>query len=712
LAMLLQKLLKGLEGGGGRGAGDGAGSGTGAGTGGAGTSGTAPPAPLPAWKMRLYALAASLSNASGLAKVMGWQQANYLRNMIDMFERGDVAEALRHAIPIDGIPGSERQALGNLQARSTLDITPQGGTVSTIGLDGETQNYLRQSYRKLFQRLEREGRIDEATFVLAELLHCGAEACDFLERHKRHEQAAQLAETLALTPQLRIRLWLLAGDTERALRIARLHRSYADTVRELERTQHAAAPALRMMWATYLAERGDLIEAAEALWPLEAMRAGALEWLLEAERTGRTLGARALVRKLSLLPESLADSAAAIGALLAADGDEGVLLRATLARELIAIEQHSSATRRLAGAALPYVLAERISGHNQLAKRELNKLVELVGPGLLKADLPNISVDHAAAGRPLSALQSPLQAHGSQAGLLPIHDARRLPDGHYLLALGERGVTRVTAQGKIVVHFPLPAYHLVLSQNGERALALARRGAVVRVSRIDLTSCKVSDWLSHAFDAWSDRFDGAVWNAVIDNRVVAIDTTKEGLSVIWQVAELPGTVIGFQENDHYQVILMKKDDQLHQWRYALPGRRMMQRDLVAALPLHTGVLAQPGFPAPLQLSLGEQGPDSKTATFTRVAGTSFTTALGSYEHVTHAEARDDWVLLHTYDNDEHYRCLVLNSSGSKVVAQLMLDDANGPAASANDDHLLLFDRSGRLLDVDCATGAVHALTLS
>ncbi|MFL6659951.1 MAG: bpX6 domain-containing protein, partial [Massilia sp.] len=150
LAMLLQKLLKGLEGGGGRGAGDGAGSGTGAGTGGAGTSGTAPPAPLPAWKMRLYALAASLSNASGLAKVMGWQQANYLRNMIDMFERGDVAEALRHAIPIDGMPGSERQVLGNLQARSTLDITPQGGTVSTIGLDGETQNYLRQSYRKLF----------------------------------------------------------------------------------------------------------------------------------------------------------------------------------------------------------------------------------------------------------------------------------------------------------------------------------------------------------------------------------------------------------------------------------------------------------------------------------------------------------------------------------------------------------------------------------
>jgi len=60
--------------------------------------------------------------------------------------------------------------------------------------------------------------IDEAAFVLAELLHADVEAIALLERHGRLRAAAELAEARPVPPALAVRAWLLAGDAARSPR--------------------------------------------------------------------------------------------------------------------------------------------------------------------------------------------------------------------------------------------------------------------------------------------------------------------------------------------------------------------------------------------------------------------------------------------------------------------------------------------------------------
>jgi hypothetical protein len=690
--------------------------GFGAGTsgGGGGGDGDASPQrhrPDPAWMLRLNAALARLAGMTKISTIIGWRQAAYLRKMVAMFDEGDIGEALRHAIPLGGDFDSVRQAMGQLRARSSLDITAAGGTASAIFLDPSLQQYLRDAYRKLFQRLEREGRIDEATFVLAELLQAGIEAVDYLERNGRLRQAAQLAETLALAPEVAVRLWVLAGNATRAVQIARASGAFADAVRLLERKKEAQASGLRVLWAEYLAERGDLAEAADAIWPLTAYRSVALLWLTQAEQVGRATGARALVRRLALMPESLADSLATIAAMLDQQGDAGVMQRTVLATELLALAEHSGATRRLAEEVLRHTLAERAAGLNAMSKADFNKLRDIARPPMLRSDLPQINFP-APRTRMLGSDATPLRVRGGERALLAIHDARRLPDGHYLLALGESGVLRITAKGKHVVHFPLPAYQLVLATNGEKALALARRGDVVRASRIDLASCKVSDWLSHPFDFWAAQYDGVVWNVVIDNRIMAIDTTKDQLAVVWQVADLPGRVFDFLDDGAEQVILMAARDEQHLWRYSLPARRLAQRDIfpfpAEDAPHLKGVAGNP-TPAVVRLEPGET---EQLLTLDLGRGALLRLGLGAAPGLPAVHVQDGWVLVQSRGEDGAFRCQVADPRTQKVVAELLLPDAHGAAVRAHGKHLLMFDHCGRLVDVDCLTGTVLSLSLS
>lgn len=52
---------------------------------------------------------------------------------------------------------------------------------------------LRALYRAAFQRLDAQGRIEQAAFVLAELLQANEEAVSYLERHGRLRLAAEMA---------------------------------------------------------------------------------------------------------------------------------------------------------------------------------------------------------------------------------------------------------------------------------------------------------------------------------------------------------------------------------------------------------------------------------------------------------------------------------------------------------------------------------------
>jgi hypothetical protein len=656
---------------------------------------------------------ARLAAFTRMSRLLGWRQADYLRKTMAMFDRGDLLEALRHAIPLDNGAPTSRQAFGVPRPRSGFDITGPDRTAPGIGLDASVQLFLRQTYRRSFERLDREGKIDEAVFVLAELLRCGAEAVDYLERKQRFKQAAQLAETMELAPEMAVRLWFLAGDSKRAVQLARLGRAFAPAVRKLEQSGHPQASLMRVLWAEDLAARGELAQAAAAIWPVAEARDRARDWLEVALRADGDLDLQALVRILALDDAALAAHAPSIDALLKAEGENGAERRARCASCLLQLEIHSAATGKLAGALLRVLLPETVAGGNRLNKDALGKLVDLAQDAVFKGDLPPLKFAELKAAPGLASRLAPLACALQERGLLPIHDARRLSDGHYILALGEGGVLRVNSSGKQLAHFPVPAHHLVPATSGQRLLALARRDGMMRVSRIDLAARKVSDWFSRPLSHWARQYDGVSWSVVMQNRLVALDTASDAAAALWQVADLPGEIAAFAEEGEVQTLLLRTPGHVEQWRYALPARRLVQRDSFPFSDEPILMLADCQRDAPMALSQVQA--DGIAAIQVARGGHTVRVqmpapALASWQK---AQLESGWLLLpNNDDTDGQWRCTVVDPGQGKNVATLTFPLARQAVVHAHDGHILAFDLAGRLLDLDCSAGTVHALTLS
>ncbi|MEO0814470.1 MAG: bpX6 domain-containing protein, partial [Myxococcota bacterium] len=142
------------------------------------------------------------------------KQMRFLGRMARMFERGDFENALRNALPLSNKAGEglTRPTWGTPGARSQLDILPSGGDGAGYVLGEQWFDHLRRTYRSAFEAMDRKGEIDKAAFILAELLDEGEEAVRYLETHGRLRQAAEVADTKALRPALRVRQWWIAGD--------------------------------------------------------------------------------------------------------------------------------------------------------------------------------------------------------------------------------------------------------------------------------------------------------------------------------------------------------------------------------------------------------------------------------------------------------------------------------------------------------------------
>ncbi|WP_166887826.1 bpX6 domain-containing protein [Massilia sp. CCM 8734] len=724
---VLGLLARGLGAGGAAGAGQGTGyvpaygAGTGTGTGkgaakgpgqdgGAGQGKRAGPGP---WARRLSALMARLASLTRVSKVLGWRQATYLQQLFDLFDKGDLAEALRHAVPIDTIGGgASRPALGRPRPRTSLTVSGPSPSAPSINFAEDLVTQLRAAYRRSFERLDREGRIDEAVYVLAELLQCPLEAVTYLEKKERYLQAAQLAGTVELAPAVAVRLWVLAGDIERAVRVARLHNDFDAAVRLLEGRDSEHAAPLRRAWAEYLAARGDLMAAIDVIWPLPEHHALALGWLVQAERSGGTLGMQALARKLALMPGTLRSSAVAIDALLAAPGEEGVQRRARLAVALVGALPASDATRRVAGALLRKVLPERMEGLSRLDKTVLMQLTDLAANDALRADLPLFSTKdaQAAPGMPLSGRSAPLVVSPEERGLMPIHDARALPDGDYLLALGESGVVRIGRDGVQLAHYPVPAAHLVISHNGKRALALMARERTYRVSRLDLISGAVSDWLTLELTHWSLDYDGVSWNVALERRLAVLDTSAPQQSIVWQVADLPGPIVGYADRAGALTLLLKVDDGIEQWSYEQPGRHLRQRDWWNDIAWHEGMSILPGAAGEAPYLVSADWMNEQLLVAQHGKPKPVTVALESNTPLT-VIIDGKWLVL-MVAVEQAVRCQIATLADGKVRARVELAQDDAARFSFHDGRLLVFDRAGRLVDIDCASGLAHSLCLS
>src|SRR5262249_5527574 len=152
-----------------------------------------------------------------------------------------VREGLRHAIPLEAAkqilerPPPRPLSWRLPTPRSELTISPvRVPPGPSIGLAADLFAPLRGLYRRTFEHADPQGRHEEAAFVLAELLQADEEAVAYLERNGELRRAAELAEARNCAPGLVVRAWFLAGDRDRAVRVARQRGAFHDAIARLE----------------------------------------------------------------------------------------------------------------------------------------------------------------------------------------------------------------------------------------------------------------------------------------------------------------------------------------------------------------------------------------------------------------------------------------------------------------------------------------------
>lgn len=517
-----------------------------------------------------------------LGPLVGQRKGDYLRHLFDLFEQGNLDEALRHAVPLGkDLDARAKLALGIPGPRQELRIRPRGrgGAAQVFGGGPQVFEALRERYRETFRLLARAGRIDEAAFVLAELLDAAEEAVSFLEQHGRLVLAAELAEGRNLPASLVVRQWFLAKDAERAVAIARRSGAFADAVLRLEKTHPPEALALRRLWAESLAEAGDWARAVDAIWRVPGARPLARAWVDRGMRAGGVSGAKLLARLALGFEDGFGAARADVEALLSDDVPERAPERLAFATELLR-DDPSDARATLLVPTLRALMRDAFMEVPLPLNALIHQLRSLSTPGVaaLYTDLPAPKAVHAkpwAESRDLPSVQVWMDVN--DAGAHAVHDAVVLPGRRVLLALGEAGARLVGADGRTLAGFDVPAFALVISTQGNRALALARRGDLWRLSRLDLVERRASRWCDTELDAWATTYDGDRWFTAVRDTVRMVDTLAPEPRALWRVAEPGGAVLSLAVDAKHLsfLVLHLASDQdfqrLERWTYELEG---------------------------------------------------------------------------------------------------------------------------------------------
>jgi hypothetical protein len=533
------------------------------------------------WRF-LHRFTARTALAARFSRAVSRHHAAYLRRLTEMFESGDFDTALHYAVPlaVPAAAGPMRLPLRPLAPRAELRIHPElSQPWFSSGISPEVYGELRRLYREAFQRLEAQERIEEAGYLLAEVLHAHEEAVGFLERHGRFLLAAEMAEARHLPPGLVVRQWLLAGNRERALRIARRSGDFAGAVTRLERSrQSEQAGELRRLWAQGLAGTGDYAAAVDALWPLESDRPRALAWMDRAIEQGGASAGRMLARKAALELEPFEKIRDSCLMLLESWRAEGAASRLAFA-DTLRRGPRTPATQSLARVAVRALARDSGRLGARLKPAALRQLVTFAGDAALKTDAPALPLPQREPWSTNTAVWRVAIA-GPDSGTRPAHDAAFLPNGLTAVALGEAGVRLLSRDGRAVAELDPPAHRLVVSDHGDRALALARRGEVWRATRIDFVSRKAEDWCDARLEAFASGFDGNLWLVAERGGLMAVETTTDGLDGAW-ATPLPGSALTIARSaTHCSLLVASREPEI--WTYELPSLTLRGRETVPA----------------------------------------------------------------------------------------------------------------------------------
>ena len=648
-----------------------------------------------AWR-RLMDTASAWLSSTGIAWVVGAWHQRYLDRLVNMFAAGDLQEALRHAIPLGDRP-SQVTALRPPSPRDSLTFSrPDEGPSRGIRGDDRTWERLRRFYRDTVDTLIAAKRYKEAAFVLAELLGEPKEAVAMLEREREAHLAAELAETAALDPALRVRLWVKAGDWPRAVRLARRHHAFAEAIAGLKGDKQGRAEKLRALWAAHRAEIGDYLGAIELLWPKQKP---VQAWLDEARKLGGNVAARVLAVQLSLTPDAFEEIRGETEAILALPGAEGVEARRALADGFIA--------HPVAGAAVlarPLVRAMVEDGTAATADRQrINTLIKTTENTLLQADLPR----GRHAGRP-KRTSIALDVDEADRGALSLHDAVRLASGRMLFALGEAGVLMTTADGRALAHLKVPATRLVPSDGGHRALALIGRGHLTQVHRLDLVHWRATPWCEQPIGTFASTFDGWRWFASIGpkHHLLMLDVTGQRPQIEWDTgsprpfAVRRGAdrvaILGHRDELVTEVfdttkLQLKSRHEIGAYEDLFPSRVLIT-DVEASGEV---LILRPAPDSPDQAKTIEwqavQRPSAKTRAFKAPRAEPRRLAL----------LGDRFVVV--WSTEDGCRIEGRSFATETLWLRLQLAGAQTAAVRHSDNHLLVFDDLGRAMVIDLAT---------
>ncbi|HEY3406662.1 MAG TPA: bpX6 domain-containing protein, partial [Propionicimonas sp.] len=463
------------------------------------------------------------------------RHARYLRELTDDFERRNFDAALRKAIALTGAGGrlslrmpAPRQ--GRLRPRTGPD-----GPGRALGVGGPTvDSHLRALYQRAAERLEADGRVEEAAFVHADLLGAVGDAVRLLERHQQLVLGATLAQQRGLSPEIAVRLWWLAGERARAIELARSRGAFAAV---LERLPGEDRAAWRREWVYFCRATDDPVGAVRAAWPEPGLRDDVRPDLARALALGGTDAAEMFALAVTQMPGDGAVEAAEglLGRPVTEDASSRLRFVETLGAWAVT---DPAADRRLTTQALRLLVREPhlLSDLSGPGRKNLIKALTLRADALAAADLPRPSVPQRQQGAPLAATLA-------GAGQVPVFDAAVTSTG-VLVALGDYGMRLCGPAGQVLARWDVPAHQIVLADHGAAALLAVRGDALTEFYRVDLATRRVSQWLTLRLHAAVSSFGGAGLLARDSMGIVLLDTTSNGAArELWRQRLRPGEVV-------------------------------------------------------------------------------------------------------------------------------------------------------------------------
>jgi hypothetical protein len=624
------------------------------------------------------------------------RHARYLAELTGDFAANRLDDALRKAIALGGEGAAAllslqlpTMRLGPLRAASA---TTGGGRSLAVG-GPDVRAHLTQLYRDAAERLEHEGRIDEAAFVLADLLMDVSAAVRLLERHGRLPEAAALAEARQPDAAMAVRLWWLAGERDRAVRLARARGAFAEAVVLLGPVDRAASRALRAEWVAALRASGDRLGAVEVAWPEESLRPTVLADLAAGMALGGPVAAQLFAYLVTYRPTVEARDAAL--ALL-----DGVDAGHTASRDAFvrALTELTSADpahdRALSGAALRALTRGSTALPAADAKRAAAGLRARADPLLVSDLAPLVSSD-----------PGPGTLHVGAVGVgspVPVLDAA-VVGGGVLVALGDLGVRLLTRDGRTAARWNVPADRLVVADHGGTVLLGVGSGEVVDLHRLDVATRQVRRWATVRLRALLPSFDGGLLVGQDAEGLVWLDTTGPRPRVAWRELDAGTQVHAVSRSPEALAALVTSSPpgwpsrvEIMSWK--LPKLRLTGRRKLPPERMHRFALT----PAGGLLSCGDPGPGGTRPTLARYEG---------QQRVAQRDASGDLFA------DGGVEAEVIPSGAGRWSVQALGRDLtpvavltlpSPPRLRGQGRVLLTFDGEGRVVAVDLARRAVLA----